>query len=93
VLRSAINGSRISDRGVNATHLPRACKSVLLTRSEDYTALNKFDAAFAKLAHALQTGSQSELNDAQALLDAAAKLSDKAPTVATSLRRLRAKGR
>jgi hypothetical protein len=89
-LREARDGSRTSDRGVHATHLARACKHVLLTPGSDYVAYAKFDKGFAKLAHALDTGSKSELNAAQRLINAADKEGAKAPTAKTSLRRLRA---
>jgi hypothetical protein len=89
-LRSARDGSRVSDRGVHATRLARACKHVLLTPQSDYVAYERFDTGFAKLAHAIDTGSQSELNAAQKLINAADREAAKAPSAKTSLRRLRA---
>jgi hypothetical protein len=89
-LRNARDGSRVSDRGVHATHLARACKHVLLTPSSDYVAYDKFDRGFAKLARALDSGSQTEIEAAQKLLNEAEKASAKGPSVKTSLRRLRA---
>lgn len=89
-LRQARDGSRVSDRGVHATRLAKACKHVLLTPRSSYVAYDEYDKGFAKLAHAVDAGSQSELEAAQRLLNAAAKQSAKAPSVKTSLRRLRA---
>ena len=89
-LRKAVSGSRTSDRAVNATRLPAACKRPLVTPAKGYAVYRELDGALAKLQHALSTGSASDLAAAQAALDAADRHSSSLPTAKTSLRQLRA---
>lgn len=88
-LRRGINGSRTSDRAVDATHLPRRCKQALVTPPKGYAAYDELDVAFRKLQHALATSSAADLSAAEAALARADKASNSLPTAKRSLQLLR----
>jgi hypothetical protein len=88
-LRRGIDGSRVADRAVNATHLARRCKRALVTPPAGYAAYEEFDAALGKLQHALATASSDDLAAAEDALARAEKDSNSLPTNKRSLQLLR----
>jgi hypothetical protein len=92
-LRQAISGGRIATRAVNATHLPDRCKRTIVDSPKLFAYYERLDAAFAKVQHAMATGSAADFNAAEAALaradSARQKLLKGTPTVRRSLQLLR----
>lgn len=87
-LDKVVESSRVADRAVRATHLPRACKRALVTTKPFYLQARNYDLAVRMLVRALGPGARAD--DAHAALGTRARhRRDTGPTAQQQLDQLR----